>query len=226
MSEKLLVLLIASKVRPSFVRVVHSRLNGQLDVCPRQMVRRLMVSVRLTIVVYPHEPSARPRMVQMAYLLAGFDSVSFAPGDLLLRRKHKQSHLDRIACNTRLPPSTLDPAHHARFCFTTFACRVICVPPDKPTAFATEEQAQVQIQTTHQSQRLPPLPAWCRFRARYIPPLLLRLALHPSIAIAIAMHSRSMADHALRDTELWRRPDQEETRSASQPVSRRLLHLP
>ena len=49
MSEKLFVLLIAmqSKVKLSSVRVVHAGLNGQLDACSRQMVRRVMVSDRL-----------------------------------------------------------------------------------------------------------------------------------------------------------------------------------
>lgn len=154
----------------------------------------------------------------------GSSTVSFAPGDLLLPSKTQTVASYRIACNTRLPPSTLPPNHHARFCFTTLSCCVISRPPDNRTAFATEEQPQVQIQTTHQSQRLPLLPIWCRFPARYTSPFILRLVRNASIAIAMSL--RTIADHALRDTELRRRPDQEETRSSSQPVSRRLLHLP
>jgi hypothetical protein len=155
-----------------------------------------------------------------------FVHVSFAPGDLLLPTNTNSrivSHRLQYA-----PPTLNSPAQTSRsflLYHTLLLCHFLARLTSLPTLRQRNRHKYKYKQPTSRSGS-----RFCQYGVVFLRGTSLPhsscdwLALNPSIAIA--MHSRSMADHALRDTELRRRPDQEETRSASQPVSRRLLHLP
>jgi hypothetical protein len=190
------------------------------------MVSDRLVYLSIAIAVEIPTSHLGPRMLQMSCRVRlDFVHVSFAPGDLLLPQANTNSRI--VSHRLQYAPPTLNPPakpshsfllHHTRLpC--DFLARLTSVPPLRQR---NRHKYKYKQPTSRSGSR------FCQYGVVFVrgtsPPFIQRLVLNASIGIA--MHSRSMADHALRNTELRRRLDQEETRPASQPVSRRLLHLP